>query len=197
MLGQGNSTFLFCRYCDTLYSPFHIFVSDTLLLPFLFLLLLFSLLFLPSPISTPQRNLLIRLSPSFLPVSQTLSCHKPLTYDYFSSPADLRMTKHRYAKLHCEVACIISTLNVLIVLHPLCETAITILFFAMPYGNVATSYLCALLHDWWFVLSLAFLVLTISYAESSLSITNLFHLLLQGSLIHLQAFFLSFLLGSP
>ena len=97
MLGQGNSTFLFCRYCDTLYSPFHIFASDTLLLLFLFLLLLFSLLFLPFPTLTPQHNLLIHLFLSFLPVSQMLSYHKQSTYDYFSLPADLRTTKHRYA----------------------------------------------------------------------------------------------------
>jgi len=38
-------------------------------------------------ISTPQHNLLIHLSPSFLPVSQMLSSHKPLIYDWLSSPA--------------------------------------------------------------------------------------------------------------
>ena len=108
-------------------------------------------------ISTPQHNLLILLSPSFLPVSQTLSCHKPLIYDYFSSPAGLRTTMHRYAKLHCEVACIISVLNALIVLHPLYGTAITILFWLID--NASTSCLCALLHDWQFVLLLAFLSL--------------------------------------
>ena len=111
-------------------------------------------------ISTLQRNLLIRLSPSFLPVSQMLSCQIQSTYDYFSSPADQRTTMYRYAKLHCEVACIISTLNVLIVLHLLYETAITILFWLID--NASTSCLCALSHDWRFVLSWAFQFLKLS-----------------------------------